>query len=124
MKCNEAVGTAWHSVSCEDDNDDDDDGNSFHVPHTWRKVWLTAFQLFLLLGSEVETQGYQGWQQLCLAQGHHMGSEQGKQCYGAASRERVYVIWHLIQGGSRYSPIRVKMKCYLSVIRMRTYKLQ
>ena len=69
-------------MSCEDDNDEDDDGNSFHVPHTWRKVWLTASQLFLLLGSEVETRGYQGCQQLCLAQGHHMGSEQGKQCYG------------------------------------------
>lgn len=49
-----------HSVICEDDNDDDDDGNSFHIPYTWRKVLLTAFHLLLVLGSEVETQGYQG----------------------------------------------------------------
>lgn len=47
-----------HSVICEDDNDDD--GNSFHIPYTWRKVLLTAFHLLLVLGSEVEPQGYQG----------------------------------------------------------------
>lgn len=95
MKQLELPGT---SVSCEDD-DDSNDGNSFHYSHTWRKVLLTAFHLFSVQGSEVETLGYEGChhrRQLCPARGRHTGvraGEQGtriEQCSGQLA-ERKYI---------------------------------